>query len=98
MPGHNLWYPGGLSRPKSTESGDHGGVGSILRNQEENGALSVSDSARYHYCWYGFRGEKHWHGATPTNFMEHVAIAEILDGKFVEWLEKVTDQQYKTGA
>jgi quercetin dioxygenase-like cupin family protein len=29
-------------------------------------------------------GEKHWHGATPTNFMEHVAIAEILDGKFVE--------------
>jgi quercetin dioxygenase-like cupin family protein len=43
-------------------------------------------------------GEKHWHGATPTNFMEHVAIAEILDGKFVEWLEKVTDQQYKTGA
>ena len=43
-------------------------------------------------------GEKHWHGATPTNFMEHVAIAEILDGKFVEWLEKVADQQYKTGA
>jgi quercetin dioxygenase-like cupin family protein len=43
-------------------------------------------------------GEKHWHGATPTNFMEHVAIAEILDGKFVDWLEKVTDQQYNTGA
>ena len=43
-------------------------------------------------------GEKHFHGATPTNAMVHVAIAEILDGKFVEWLEPVTDQQYKTGA
>ena len=43
-------------------------------------------------------GEKHWHGATPTNTMVHVAIAEILDGKFVEWLEKVTDHQYTTGA
>ena len=43
-------------------------------------------------------GEKHWHGATPTNTMVHVAIAEILDSKFVEWLEKVTDQQYTTGA
>jgi quercetin dioxygenase-like cupin family protein len=43
-------------------------------------------------------GEKHWHGATPANTMVHVAIAEILDGKFVEWLEKVTDEQYTTGA
>ena len=43
-------------------------------------------------------GEKHWHGASPANTMVHVAIAEILDGKFVDWLEKVTDQQYTTGA
>jgi quercetin dioxygenase-like cupin family protein len=39
-------------------------------------------------------GEKHWHGASPTTAMTHIAIAEKLDGKVVEWLEKVTDQQY----
>lgn len=40
-------------------------------------------------------GEKHWHGATPTNAMTHVAIAEKLDGKSVDWLEKVSDEQYQ---
>jgi quercetin dioxygenase-like cupin family protein len=39
-------------------------------------------------------GEKHWHGASPTAAMTHIAIQEALDGKAVEWLEKVTDQQY----
>ncbi|MES2613293.1 MAG: cupin domain-containing protein [Pseudomonadota bacterium] len=39
-------------------------------------------------------GEKHWHGATPTTAMGHYAIAERLDGKSVDWLEKVTDAQY----
>ena len=34
-------------------------------------------------------GEKHWHGATPTTAMSHIAIAEHLDGKVVEWMEKV---------
>jgi quercetin dioxygenase-like cupin family protein len=38
--------------------------------------------------------EKHWHGATPTTAMTHIAIQEALDGKAVEWLEKVTDEQY----
>jgi len=39
-------------------------------------------------------GEKHWHGASPTTAMTHIAIHERLDGKTVEWLEKVTDDQY----
>ena len=39
-------------------------------------------------------GEKHWHGATPKNAMVHVAMQEALDGKHVEWLEHVTDEQY----
>jgi quercetin dioxygenase-like cupin family protein len=39
--------------------------------------------------------EKHWHGATPNAAMTHIAIQEALDGKAVEWLEHVTDQQYK---
>ena len=40
-------------------------------------------------------GEKHWHGATPTTAMTHTAIQENLDGKVVEWMEKVTDGQYR---
>jgi quercetin dioxygenase-like cupin family protein len=39
--------------------------------------------------------EKHWHGASPTTAMTHIAIQESLDGKNVEWLEKVTDEQYR---
>ncbi len=39
-------------------------------------------------------GEKHWHGATPTTALTHVAIQESLDGKVVDWLEKVSDEQY----
>jgi len=40
-------------------------------------------------------GEKHWHGATPTTAVTHIAIQEKLDGKTVDWLEKVTDEQYQ---
>jgi len=39
-------------------------------------------------------GEKHWHGATPTTAVAHIAIQEKLDGKTVDWLEKVSDEQY----
>jgi len=39
-------------------------------------------------------GEKHWHGASPTNAMTHIAVQEALDGKAVDWLEKVSDEQY----
>ena len=41
-------------------------------------------------------GEKHWHGATPATAMTHIAVQESLDGKNVEWLEKVSDAQYRT--
>jgi quercetin dioxygenase-like cupin family protein len=39
-------------------------------------------------------GEKHWHGAVPTTFMTHTAIQEQLDGKVVDWMEKVSDEEY----
>jgi quercetin dioxygenase-like cupin family protein len=39
-------------------------------------------------------GEKHWHGATATTGMTHIAVQEALDGKNVEWMEKVTDDDY----
>src|SRR5918993_4243035 len=41
-------------------------------------------------------GEKHWHGASPTTAMTHIAVQEELDGKVVEWMEHVTDDQYQT--
>ena len=41
--------------------------------------------------------EKHWHGATPTNAITHIAIQEALDGKVVDWMEHVTDKEYLSG-
>jgi quercetin dioxygenase-like cupin family protein len=39
-------------------------------------------------------GEKHWHGAAPSTAMTHIAVQERLDGRVVDWLEKVSDEQY----
>ena len=43
-------------------------------------------------------GEKHWHGASPTTAMTHIAVQESLDGKAVEWMEHVSDAQYQSAA
>jgi quercetin dioxygenase-like cupin family protein len=40
-------------------------------------------------------GEKHWHGATPTTPMTHIAVVEKLNGKTADWLEKVSEEQYR---
>ena len=40
-------------------------------------------------------GEKHWHGATPTTAMTHIAVQEQLGGRTVDWMEKVSDEQYQ---
>lgn len=40
-------------------------------------------------------GEKHWHGASPTTAMSHIAIQEQLDGKVVDWLEHVSEEDYR---
>jgi quercetin dioxygenase-like cupin family protein len=42
-------------------------------------------------------GHRHWHGATPTSAMTHIALQEALDGKVVEWMEKVSDEDYLVG-
>jgi quercetin dioxygenase-like cupin family protein len=42
-------------------------------------------------------GEKHWHGATPTTAMTHIAILEQHNGKTVDWMEKVSEEQYNAG-
>ena len=40
-------------------------------------------------------GVKHWHGASPTTAVTHIAIQEALNGKVVDWMEKVSDEQYR---
>jgi len=39
--------------------------------------------------------EKHWHGATPTTAMMHIALQEAFDGKVIEWMEKVSEEEYQ---
>jgi quercetin dioxygenase-like cupin family protein len=43
-------------------------------------------------------GEKHWHGGTASTAMTHIAIVEKLNGKPVDWMEKVSDEQYQAGS
>ena len=64
------------------------GVGKVQRD-----GGPVEDIRPGDVVWFA-PGEKHWHGASPTVAMTHVAIAENLDGKVVEWLEKVSDEAY----
>ena len=45
-------------------------------------------------AWFA-PGEKHWHGATPTTAMTHIAIQEALNGKVVDWIEQVSEEQYR---
>ena len=72
--------------------------------------LIVTSGAGWTQCWGGRiveiragyvihcpPGHKHWHGATPTTAMTHIAVQEALNGKAVEWMEKVTDEQYLAG-
>ena len=47
--------------------------------------------------WFG-PGEKHWHGATATKAVAHIAVQEQLDGKAVDWMEQVNDDQYLAGS
>jgi quercetin dioxygenase-like cupin family protein len=42
-------------------------------------------------------GEKHWHGATAATSMTHIGVQEHFDGKVVDWMEKVSDEQYRAG-
>ncbi len=60
--------------------------------QREGGA--VEEIRPGDVVWFA-PGEKHWHGAAPTTAMTHLAIQERLDGKAVEWLEKVSEEQYR---
>jgi quercetin dioxygenase-like cupin family protein len=55
---------------------------------------SVEEIRLGYVVWFP-PGEKHWHGATSTSAMTHIAITEKADGKNVDWMEYVTDEQYR---
>jgi hypothetical protein len=76
-------------------------VGGFLRNTPSASFEHIVAALRRGLSEAGFvdarnvaPGEKHWHGASPTTAMTHIAIQESLDGKVVEWMEHVTDEQY----
>ena len=60
--------------------------------QSEGG--SIEEIRPGDVVWFA-PNEKHWHGASPTTAMTHLAIQEALDGKVVEWMEHVTAEQYR---
>ncbi len=64
------------------------GSGLVQRDGESIEKIGPGD-----VVWFS-PGEKHWHGASPTTSMTHIAIQEQLDGSAVTWLEKVSDKQY----
>ena len=66
-------------------------TGGCGRAQREGG--SVEEIRPGDVVWFGPH-EKHWHGASPTTAMTHIAIAEALDGKVVEWMDQVSDDEY----
>jgi quercetin dioxygenase-like cupin family protein len=68
-----------------------GGRGWVQRESGPREEVTPGDAV-----WFP-AGEKHWHGATATTAMTHIAVTESVDGSPVEWLEHVTDEQYNRG-
>jgi quercetin dioxygenase-like cupin family protein len=66
-------------------------TGGLGRVQREGGP--VEEIRPGDVVWFE-PGERHWHGASPATAMTHIAIQEALDGKAVEWLQHVSDQEY----
>jgi quercetin dioxygenase-like cupin family protein len=84
--------PGARSNWHTHPTGQHlivtHGVG---RTQEWGGPVVEVRAGDHIWCPPGV---KHWHGASPTTAMTHIALSGTRDGKNVEWMEKVTDEQY----
>ena len=66
----------------------------IGRVQREGGP--IEEMRPGDVIWFA-PGERHWHGASPSTTMTHIAIQEALEGKMVDWLEHVTDEEYLAG-
>jgi quercetin dioxygenase-like cupin family protein len=66
-------------------------ISGLGRVQREGGP--IEDIRPGDVVWFS-PAEKHWHGASPTTAMTHIAVQEALDGKNVDWMDKVSDAQY----
>jgi quercetin dioxygenase-like cupin family protein len=90
--GSVTFEPGARSAWHTHPTGQHlivtAGVG---RTQEWGGPIVEIRAGDVVWCPPGV---KHWHGASPTRAMTHIALTGTLNGKNVEWMEKVTDEQY----
>ena len=77
--------------------GDHALAVEIGRGAQEGLAQkrggAIEEIRAGDVVWFA-PGEEHWHGASPTTAMTHIAIQEALDGKSVDWLEHVSDEDY----
>ena len=69
-------------------------VSGLGRVQREGGP--IEEIRPGDVIWFA-PNEKHWHGASPTTAMTHIAIHEALDGKVVDWMEQVSDAEYNPG-
>jgi quercetin dioxygenase-like cupin family protein len=92
--GHHVSFePGARSAWHTHPAGQHlivtAGEG---WTQEWGGAITEIRKGDVVWCPPGV---KHWHGASPTSAMTHIALTGVLNGKNVEWLEKVGDEQYR---
>lgn len=85
---HTAWHTHPLGQTLIVVSG-------LGRAQREGGP--VEEIRPGDIVWFE-PGEKHWHGASPSAAMTHIAIAEALDGKVVDWMEKVSDADYQAEA
>ena len=65
-----------------------------IRRRAERSRAPIEDIGPGDVVWFA-PDEKHWHGASPTTAMTHIAIAEALNGKVVDWMEHVSDEQYR---
>jgi quercetin dioxygenase-like cupin family protein len=70
------------------------GDGYIRRRAGAALARPIEDIGPGDGVWFA-PGEKHWHGASPTTAMTHIAIADALNGKVVDWMEHISDEQYR---
>lgn len=90
--GHVTFAPGARSAWHTHPAGQTlivtSGTGWVQEWGKEKQLIRPGDVVRIAH------GVKHWHGATAINGMRHIAIQEVVDGKNVEWLEKVSDEQY----
>jgi quercetin dioxygenase-like cupin family protein len=90
--GHVTFEPGARTAWHTHPLGQHlivtSGLGRVQREGRPVEVVRAGD-----VVWFPPH-ERHWHGASPTTTMTHIAIQESLDGKAVEWLEKVSDEQY----